>query len=62
MVPNDELPENMVITYNNWSAKFDYKKPLKVFHKTKLAEKGITTEDVQGTLTRATELMSNYRG
>ena len=46
MVPNDELPENMVVTYNNWSAKFDYKKVPKVFHKTKLAEKGITAEDV----------------
>ena len=57
MVPNDELPENMVVTYNNWSAKFDYKKVPKVFHKTKLAEKGITAEDVQGTLTKATEIM-----
>ena len=25
MVPNSDLPENMVITYNNWSARFDNK-------------------------------------
>ena len=25
MVPNSDLPENMVVTYNNWTAKFDNK-------------------------------------
>ena len=62
MVPNSDLPENMVITYNNWSAKFDSKQTLKLFHKTKMGEKGITMEDIQGTLGKASEVMLNYRG
>jgi hypothetical protein len=62
LVPHDELPFTMVVTYENWPAKFDDAKLRRDFDKTQLQNKGLTVEDVEDTLQRATELIQDYRG
>ena len=62
LVPQDELPYNMVVEYNNWSRTFDTKKVVKIYNKTKLQEKGIALEDITESLNKASELIEPYRG
>jgi len=46
MIPQDELPYNMVLTYDNWRVSFDLKKAAQTFPKTSLSTRGVTLEDV----------------
>ena len=46
MIPQDELPYNMVLTYDNWRVSFDLKKAALTFPKTSLSTRGVTLEDV----------------
>lgn len=36
LIPQDDLPFNMVVEYNNWKRNFDMRKVVKVYTKTKL--------------------------
>mgnify|MGYP007058511023 CR=1 FL=1 len=57
LIPQDELPSNMIVTYSNWKRNFDPRKVMKVYEKTKLQEKGIALEDIKETLNKASELI-----
>ena len=62
LIPQDELPSNLIVTYSNWRKCFDTSKVMKVYEKTKLKEKGIALEDITETLNKASELIEPYRG
>ena len=62
LVPQDELPFNMVVNYENWIGRYSNKKLKTVYPKTQLPTHGITVEDVEDTLRRASELVAPYRG
>lgn len=62
LIPQDDLPTNMIVTYKNWRRMYDSSKVIKVYQKTKLEEKGIALEDITETLNKATELIEPYRG
>ena len=62
LIPQDELPYNLVISYNNWVAGFDIVRAKRIYDKTNLSSRGITVEEVLETLQRASDLISDYRG
>ena len=62
LIPQDELPFNLVVPFNNWKGQFDPQKAREVYGKTQLSNKGIQIDDVLETLRRGSELMKDYRG
>ena len=62
MIPPDELPNQMVVSYSNWSRRYDTKKAMQKFNHTGMRDRSITAEDVSGTLEKATQLIAPYRG
>ena len=47
LIPSDELPENMVITYDNWKIQYDHIKMRKVFPDTVFGNCGVTEDDIE---------------
>ena len=62
LVPQDELPINIVIPYDNMKRGFSNNKVFKVYSKCNLKEKNIPIEEITDTLKRASELIEPYRG
>jgi len=62
LVPQDELPINIVIPYDNMKRGFSNNKVFKVYDKCNLKEKNIPIEEITDTLKRASELIEPYRG
>ena len=62
MIPPDELPNQLVVSYNNWNRAFDRRKAIQKFNLTGMRDRSITAEDVSGTLNRASQLIAPFRG
>lgn len=62
IIPQDELPYNMVVSYSNWSGRYDIVKAAKVYSLTSLESRGITKEEITETLQNASALVDGYRG
>ena len=57
LVPQNELPMNMVVPYSSWSQKYDNTVAGKYYGQTALSDRGISIEEVYDTLQRATQLV-----
>jgi len=62
MIPQDDLPKSLVIIYSNWLASYDHIKAMRLYADSDIPQRGVSWEEVNDTLQRATELVVNYRG
>ena len=62
MVPSDQLPFSVIVNYDSWAGQFEAMKMKSIYQKTHFAQKEITLEELEDTLSKATTLMNNYRG
>jgi hypothetical protein len=60
--PNDNYPTSMVIDYDEWEEGFDTIKLRKEFNETIFLVRGLTENDIEDTLKRASILLYDYRG
>lgn len=50
LIPSNDLPSNLVIEYKSWTGFYDQKHASKSYAQTALSDRGITSEDIQETL------------
>jgi hypothetical protein len=60
--PNDNYPTSMIIDYDEWEEGFDTIKLKKEFNETIFLVRGLTENDIEDTLKRASILLYDYRG
>ena len=62
LTPHDQYPDNMVVEFSDWDDIYDYRKVQRDFEKTNFLSKGITYQDIEDSLEKASSLVKMYLG
>ena len=62
MVPMHKLPFSVIVQYSSWHGQFDQTALKAVYDKAHFRDKDILPADLEDTLTKASQLLANYRG